>query len=68
MNVEVLMKVEDTSATWRQPNVSTRSVLTNVSVNLDSGLTSLIIDSVQVRNHKHLEHVRIIKEKTTIRV
>ena len=43
------MKVGDISAMCRQPNVSTHSAPTNVSVNLDSGSTSLTIDSAQVK-------------------
>ena len=43
------MKVGDISAMCRQPNVSTYSARTNVNVNLDSGSTSLTIDSAQVK-------------------
>ena len=43
------MKVGDISAMCRQPNVSTHSAPTNVNVNLDSGSTSLTIDSAQVK-------------------
>ena len=43
------MKVGDISAMFKQPNVSTHSAPTNVNVNLDSGSTSLTIDSAQVK-------------------
>ena len=49
MSVEVRMKVGDISAMFKQPNVSTHSAPTNVNVNLDSGSTSLTIDSAQVK-------------------
>ena len=49
MSVEVRMKVGDISAMFKQPNVSTHSASTNVNVNLDSGSTSLTIDSAQVK-------------------
>ena len=49
MSVEVRMKVGDISAMCRQPNASTHSAPTNVNVNLDSGSTSLTVDSAQVK-------------------